>query len=69
MGVGEIFITSIDRDGTMQGYDIDLVRQVSEQVDIPVIASGGAENYEHMYQALSKGKVMAVAASIFHWSQ
>jgi len=70
LGAGEILITSIDRDGTMMGYDIELTRQVSEAVFIPVIASGGAGNYEHMAQVLREGKVSAVsAASIFHFTQ
>jgi cyclase len=70
LGAGEILITSIDRDGTMMGYDIELTRQVSEAVSIPVIASGGAGSYEHMAQVLLKGKASAVAAaSIFHFTQ
>ncbi len=70
LGAGEIIITSIDRDGTMIGYDIELTRQVSEAVSIPVIASGGAGNYEHMAQVLQLGKASAVAAaSIFHFTQ
>ena len=70
LGAGEILITSIDRDGTMMGYDIELTRQVSEAVSIPVIASGGAGSYEHMAQVLLAGKVSAVAAaSIFHFTQ
>ncbi len=70
LGAGEILLTSIDRDGTMSGYDIDLTRSVSEAVSIPVIASGGAGNYEHMAQVLREGKASAVAAaSIFHYTQ
>jgi imidazole glycerol-phosphate synthase subunit HisF len=70
LGVGEILITSIEQDGTMKGYDVDLIRAVSESVDIPVIASGGAGNYEHMHQALVQGKAAAVAAaSIFHFTE
>jgi len=70
LGAGEILLTSIDRDGTMTGYDIELIRRVSEAVSIPVIASGGAGNYEHMAEVLSKGKASAVAAaSIFHFTQ
>lgn len=69
LGAGEILLTSIDRDGTMTGYDIELTRRVSEAVSVPVIASGGAGNYEHMAQVLSKGKASAVAAaSIFHFT-
>jgi cyclase len=69
LGAGEIIITSIDRDGTMMGYDIDLVRQVSEVVSIPVITSGGAGKYEHMAQVLTESSVSAVAASsIFYFT-
>jgi cyclase len=70
LGAGEILLTSIDRDGTMMGYDIELVEKVSEAVRLPVIASGGAGNYEHMAVALTDGKAAAVAASsIFHFTQ
>jgi len=70
LGAGEILITSIERDGTMIGYDYDLIRCVSEAVSVPVIASGGAGSYEHMAQALRVGKASAVAAaSIFHFTQ
>jgi len=70
LGAGEILLTSIDRDGTMTQYDIDLIRKVSEAVTIPVIASGGAGNYEHMASALIEGGASAVAAaSIFHFTQ
>jgi imidazole glycerol-phosphate synthase subunit HisF len=68
-GAGEILLTSIDRDGTMTGYDVDLIRDVCAAVTIPVIASGGAGNYEHMAEALLVGKASAVAAaSIFHFT-
>jgi imidazole glycerol-phosphate synthase subunit HisF len=70
LGAGEILITSMDRDGTMLGYDLELTRRVCDAVSIPVIASGGAGNYEHMAQVLSVGKVSGVAAaSIFHFTQ
>ena len=70
MGAGEILITSIDRDGTMTGYDIELVRRVAEAVKIPVIASGGAGTYEHMVQVLEETNATAVAAaSMFHFTQ
>jgi len=70
LGAGEILLTPICRDGTMEGYDIELTRSVSEAVSIPVIASGGAGSYEDMAQVLSEGKVTAVAAaSIFHFTQ
>ncbi|EKD80045.1 MAG: hypothetical protein ACD_40C00213G0029 [uncultured bacterium] len=63
LGAGEIIITSIEKDGTMQGYDLDLISLVSTTVKIPVIASGGAGKYEDMYQAIVKGNASAVAAS------
>ncbi len=70
LGAGEILLTSIDRDGTMLGYEIELTRQVSEAVSIPVIASGGAGHYQHMLEVLKEGKASAVAAaSIFHFTQ
>ena len=70
MGAGEILVTSIERDGTMKGYDIELTCQVAESVSIPVIASGGAGNYEDMFQVLYEAKASAVAAaSIFHFTQ
>jgi cyclase len=70
LGAGEILLTSIDRDGTMTGYDLEMTRRVSEAVNIPVIASGGAGNYEHMAQVLKEGKATDVAAaSIFHFTQ
>lgn len=69
-GAGEILITSIDRDGTMTGYDLELVREVTSAVRIPVIASGGAGNYLHLAQALEVGGASAVAAaSIFHFTE
>lgn len=69
LGAGEILITSIDLDGTMQGYDVHLVRMVADAVTIPVIASGGAGSYEHMAEVLSQGNASAVAASsIFHFT-
>jgi cyclase len=70
LGAGEILITSIERDGTMQGYELELIRRVSQAVGVPVIASGGAGNYEHLAEALRVGKASAVAAaSIFHFTQ
>lgn len=69
-GAGEILITSIERDGTMQGYDLDLIEKVVRAVDIPVIASGGAGNYQHMVDAVLKAGASAVAAaSIFHFTE
>lgn len=70
LGAGEIIITSIPNDGTMKGYDIELIKQVSRAVSVPVIASGGAGNYDHMAQAITEGNASAVAAaSIFHFTQ
>lgn len=70
LGAGEILLTSVDRDGTMTGYDIELTRRVCEAVSVPVIASGGASNYQDMAQVLREGKASAVAAaSIFHFTQ
>lgn len=69
-GAGEILLTSMDADGTKDGYDIELTRAVSEAVGIPVIASGGAGNLQHMVDVLEDGKADAVlAASIFHFGQ
>lgn len=68
LGAGEILLTSMDCDGTQEGYDLDLTRRISEAVGIPVIASGGAGNLEHLYEAFAIGKADAVlAASIFHF--
>jgi cyclase len=70
MGAGEILLTSMDCDGTKAGYDIELTRMISENVSIPVIASGGAGNKEHFYDALTKGKAdAALAASLFHYKE
>lgn len=70
LGAGEILLTSIDRDGTMQGYDIELNGMVSAATRLPVIASGGAGSYEHMADVLRQTSVSAVAAaSIFHFTE
>ncbi len=69
-GAGEILLTSMDCDGTKKGYDLELTRTISEEVGIPVIASGGAGKLEHLCEALTKGKADAVlAASIFHYRE
>lgn len=68
-GAGEILLTSVDRDGTMSGYDLDLIQSVTRAVSIPVIASGGAGNYSHMADALKSGADAVAAASIFHFTQ
>ena len=70
LGAGEILLTSIERDGTMQGYDLDLIGSVTRSAGIPVIASGGAGKYQDMYEAISVANGSAVAAaSIFHFTQ
>ena len=69
-GAGEILLTSMDCDGTKNGYDIELTRMVSDNVGIPVIASGGAGTMEHFYEALTGGRADAVlAASLFHYRE
>lgn len=70
LGAGEILLTSMDCDGTKDGYDLELTRTISEAVSIPVIASGGAGKMEHFYTALTEGKADAVlAASLFHYKE
>ncbi len=70
LGAGEILLTSMDRDGTKIGYDLELTRTIAEAVTIPVIASGGVGSLEHMYDGLTEGKADAVlAASIFHYRE
>jgi cyclase len=61
-GAGELFVNSIDRDGTMQGYDLDLIRRVAEAVSIPVVACGGAGNIQHLAEAIQQGGASAAAA-------
>ena len=69
-GAGEILLTSIDRDGTMQGYDLELIEMVASAINIPVIASGGAGNYQHMIDAVKQAGASAVAAaSIFQFTE
>ena len=68
MGSGEILLTSIDKDGTMLGYDYNTLKEVKKNLNIPIIASGGAGSYEDMFKAISYSKVDAVAASsIFYF--
>ena len=70
LGAGEILLTSMDYDGTKDGYDIELTKAISRAVNIPVIASGGAGNLEHFYQVFSRTKATAaLAASIFHYQE
>ena len=69
-GAGEILLTSMDRDGSKAGYDLALTRAVSEAIGLPVIASGGAGNLQHLYEGFTEGKADAVlAASIFHYRE
>jgi imidazole glycerol-phosphate synthase subunit HisF len=70
MGAGELLLTSMDRDGTKSGFDLDLTRQISDAVDIPIIASGGVGNLQHMVDGIVQGHADAVlAASIFHFGE
>ena len=70
LGAGEILLTSMDCDGTKAGYDIELTRQIADNVSIPVIASGGADTKEHFYEALTEGHAdAALAASLFHYKE
>jgi cyclase len=70
LGAGEILLTSMDRDGTKAGYDIELLQEMAAAVDVPVIASGGVGTLEHLYQGVAAGGASAVlAASIFHFGQ
>ena len=69
-GAGELLVTSMDRDGTQVGYDIDLMSKISSRVNIPIIASGGVGNLDHLADGIIKGKANAVlAASIFHYGK
>jgi cyclase len=70
LGAGEILLTSMDRDGTKNGFDLPLTRAISDAVDIPVIASGGVGNLQHLADGVSEGRADAVlAASIFHFGE
>ena len=70
LGAGELLVTSVDRDGTEEGYDLELTRSISERVDVPVIASGGAGKPEHFLEAFTIGKAdAALAASVFHYAK
>jgi len=66
-GAGEILLTSMDTDGTQDGYDLPLLRAVCSAVNIPVIASGGAGKLEHFYEAIEAGASAVLAASVFHY--
>lgn len=70
LGAGEILLTSMDCDGTKAGYDLELTKAIAEEVNIPVIASGGAGSLEHFYDTLTEGKAdAALAASLFHYKE
>lgn len=69
LGAGEILLTSMDKDGTKNGYDLKLMEQVTKVVDVPVIASGGAGNKEHFVDVCKKGASAVLAASLFHFKQ
>ena len=70
LGAGEILLTSMDKDGTKEGYDIELLRAVTKNIDIPVIASGGAGRLEHFLEAITIGRAKAIlAASLFHYKE
>jgi cyclase len=69
LGAGEILLTSIDRDGTKRGFDLDLLRAVCEAVPVPVIASGGAGKPDHFAEAFDAGASAALAASLFHFGE
>jgi cyclase len=69
LGAGEFLITSMDKDGTKDGYDLELTRNISERVNVPIIASGGAGEPKHLYDVFTEGKAdAALAASIFHYN-
>jgi cyclase len=70
LGAGEVLLTSMDRDGTKDGYDLELTRAIARAVGVPVIASGGAGTLEHLYQGLTTGGAdAALAASMFHYRE
>lgn len=69
LGAGEILLTSMDKDGTKSGYDLELIRKITAQVSIPVIASGGVGNLEHLSDGIKAGASAALAASIFHFKE
>ena len=68
LGAGELLLNSVDRDGTMKGYDLDFIRRVTESVDIPVIACGGCGSYEHMLEAIEAGASAVAAGAFFQWT-
>ena len=66
-GAGELLVTSMDKDGTQSGYDIKLMREISSNVNIPVIASGGVGTLDHLVEGIKSGASAVLAASIFHY--
>lgn len=68
LGAGELVLSSVDRDGTMQGYDLDLLHEIAYSVDIPVVACGGAGNYQHMLEAIQAGASAVAAGAMFQWT-
>ena len=68
LGAGELIVTNVDRDGTMRGYDLALIEEISHAVSIPVIANGGAGSYAHMHQALKAGASAVAAGAMFQWT-
>ena len=68
-GAGEILLTSMDKDGTKSGYDVDLLKSITNSTNIPVIASGGVGTLDHLYDGIVKGGASAVLASIFHYGE
>jgi cyclase len=68
-GAGELLLTSVERDGTMQGYDLELLREIAQTVSVPVIASGGAGTYDHLVEAVRAGASAVAAASMYHFTQ
>jgi cyclase len=70
LGAGEIFLTSIDRDGSLNGYELDLCQQVSDNVSVPVLISGGAGNWQHFVDGVRRGHASAVCTSnIYHFTE
>ncbi len=69
LGAGEIVLTSMDADGTKDGYDLGMLKAVSEAVDVPVVASGGCGHPQHMVEAIRAGADAALAASVFHYGE
>ena len=66
-GAGELLVTSMDKDGTQSGYDVDLMNKISSNVNIPIIASGGVGNLDHLVEGINSGASAVLAASIFHY--